>query len=44
MIFLNLHWESHANPLGLRLGGYSWEFLVVVCRPVHQILTLFQTK
>ena len=24
--------------------GYSWEFLVVVCRPVLQILTLFQTK
>ena len=26
------------------LGGYSWEFLVGVCRPVLQILTLFQTK
>ena len=25
-------------------GGYSWEFLVVVSRPVFQILTLFQTK
>ena len=25
-------------------GGYSWEFLVGVCRPVRQILTLFQTK
>ena len=25
-------------------GGYSWEFLVGVCRPVLQILTLFQTK
>ena len=25
-------------------GGYSWEFLVRVCRPVLQILTLFQTK
>ena len=24
--------------------GYSWEFLVEVCRPVLQILTLFQTK
>ena len=23
-------------------GGYSWEFLVRVCRPVLQILTLFQ--
>ena len=27
-----------------RGGGYSWEFLVGVCRPVLQILTLFQTK
>ena len=25
-------------------GGYSWEFLVWVCHPVLQILTLFQTK
>ena len=25
-------------------GGYSWEFLVGVCRPVLRILTLFQTK
>ena len=25
-------------------GAYSWEFLVGVCRPVLQILTLFQTK
>ena len=25
-------------------GGYSLEFLVGVCRPVLQILTLFQTK
>ena len=25
-------------------GGYSWEFLVGVCRPVLQSLTLFQTK
>ena len=24
--------------------GYFWEFLVWVCRPVIQILTLFQTK
>ena len=24
-------------------GGYSWEFLVGVCRPVLQILTLFLT-
>ena len=25
-------------------GGYSWEFVVGMCRPVLQILTLFQTK
>ena len=25
-------------------GGYFWQFLVGVCRPVLQILTLFQTK
>ena len=25
-------------------GGYSWEFLVGVCRPVPQILTRSQTK
>ena len=25
-------------------GGYSWEFLMGVCRPVLQILKLFQTK
>ena len=24
-------------------GGYSWEYLVRVCRPVLQILTRFQT-
>ena len=24
-------------------GGYSWKFLVGVCHPVLQILTLFQT-
>ena len=27
-----------------RGGGYSWEFLVGVCSPVLQILTLYQTK
>ena len=27
-----------------RGGGYSSEFVVGVCRPVLQILTLFQTK
>ena len=25
-------------------GGYSWKFLVEVCRPVLQILILFQTQ
>ena len=25
-------------------GGYSWEFLVGMCRSVLQILTLFHTK
>ena len=25
-------------------GGHSWEFLVGVCHPVLQILTIFQTK
>ena len=25
-------------------GGYFWKFMVGVCRPVLQILTLFQTK
>ena len=27
-----------------RPEGYSWDFLVGVCRPVPQILTLFQTQ
>ena len=27
-----------------RTRGNSWEFLVGLCRPVPQILTLFQTK
>ena len=29
---------------GQKLGGYSWDFLVGVCRPLLQIVTLFQTK
>ena len=38
-----------ANPITVPPGGggvvaYSWESLVGVCRPVLQILTLFQTK
>ena len=32
--------NSYSNPP----RGYSWEFLVGVCRPVLQILTRFQTK
>ena len=28
----------------IRPGRYSWEFLVGVCRPILQILTLIQTK
>ena len=31
-------------PMSRGGGGYTWEFLVGVCRPVFQILTLFQTK
>ena len=30
--------------LSFEPGGYSWEFLVGVCCPALQILTLFQTK
>ena len=29
---------------GIGGGGYSWEFLVGLYRPILQILTLFQTK
>ena len=33
------------NPaLGAGGGEYFWEFFVGVCRPVLQLLTLFQTK
>ena len=38
---VSLFGSSSATPRG---GGDSWEFLVGVCRPVLQILTLFQTK
>ena len=37
---VSLFGSSSATPR----GGDSWEFLVGVCRPVLQILTLFQTK
>ena len=44
MKFINLTGEWQKPNLGPEGGGgYSWEFLVGVCRPV-QILTLFQTK
>ena len=48
-----VHWTSSSNVLlaqpvlltgGEGGGGGTWEFLVEVCRPVLQILTLFQTK
>ena len=31
-------------PVASPWRGYSWEILVGVCRPDHQILTLLQTK
>ena len=34
----------YTKPSTSRGEGYSWEFLVGVCRPVLQILTRFQTK
>ena len=33
--------QSEARTRG---GGDSWEFMVGVCRPVLQVLTLIQTK
>ena len=33
---------THLKPVGG--GGYSWEFVVGLCRTVVQILILFQTK
>ena len=45
---LELLWNQSLRGISLTHylppGGYSWEFLVWVCRPVLQILTLFQTK
>ena len=35
---------QHNSMGGPKRGGYSWEFLVGLCCPVLQILTLFQTK
>ena len=35
---------SYSRGAGGGGGENSWEFLVEVCRPVLQILTLFQTK
>ena len=50
----NESYESLLNLVGLKNTlkhrryypgwGYSWEFLLRVCRPVLQMLTLFQTK
>ena len=34
----------YTKPSTCRREGYSWEFLVGVCRPVLQILTLCQSK
>ena len=44
--FSNIRWTKFID-VAIQMpggGGYSWEFLVGVCRPVLQILTLFQTK
>ena len=37
-------WGHLLGHLLIRRGGYSWKFLVGVCHPVLQILTLFQTS
>ena len=34
----------HKGGLVYSPWGYPWEFLVGVCRPVHKIQTIFQTK
>ena len=39
-IFLKLHRDLSSG----KGGGYSWEFLAGVCRPVLQILTPYRTK
>ena len=36
--------QPESAPPPPRVAGYSWKFLMGVCRPVLQILTLFQTK
>ena len=36
--------DRDKDMVNARGWGYSWKFLVGVCRPVLQILTLFQTK
>ena len=43
---VSIHFKNQLGVSAIRLGpgGYSWEFLVGVRRPVLQILTLFQTK
>ena len=47
-IQLRYMWTSTVSRYGVFLQvperGYSWDFLVGVCRPLLQIVTLFQTK
>ena len=42
--FSNIRWMKFIDIAIQMPGGYSWEFLVGVCGPVLQILTLFQIK
>ena len=35
--------SKKSNARGFAPGGYCWEFLMGMCCPVLQILTLFQT-
>ena len=41
---MSLIWERVSLSLCTGPEGYSWKFLVEVCRPVLQILPRFQTK
>ena len=42
--YCRLFFEYVCRIVYLPPEGYSWKFLVGVCRPVLEILTLFQTK
>ena len=42
--FSNIRWMKFIDIAIQMPGGYSWEFLVGVCGPILQILTLFQIK